>query len=441
MTAFSAHSPRVVARVANPSAGSEAPPALWSQDNAKCRGRGRLRVLVMAHANRTGGSQAVAVNLLGTLADTDEFLDVIGVLPVGCGYEQIAQRLSPGTIWFDQKGSLCRRFFFDTVVLPRRLRSIRPDVVLALGSIGMRDPGVPQVILLQDPHFVYPRQHYGPMPLLEHVRYFIQRPQVRHCLQHAGIVYCQTPTMLERAGHVFRTQGSRRLLPKSVSPDVTRGLAQVVPPPELAPFADCFRLICLTRYYPHKNLDAIVEMFRRFRKELQGVVVFLTISPSQGPGSKRLLAAIQRHGLSEQIVNLGPMEQNRIPAYFQNCHAMLFPTIMESFSAAYLEAMMLGLPILTSDLDFAREVCGPAALYFDPWSLESILNAVIRVREDVALRQRLTESGRARLADAYGRSWRDIAAMVAADLREVAAGRERNSPDGATNARLSGLCP
>jgi glycosyltransferase involved in cell wall biosynthesis len=396
-----------------------------------------LRLLVLAHANRSGGAWSVALDLLNALAARNEEIEVIGVLPVGCGYEQIAERLSPSTIWFDQRGSICRRFLFDVIVLPRRLRSIRPDAVLALGNIGMRNPGVPQLILLQDSHFVYPHRYYGNMPILEHARYLVQRLQVARCLRTASTVYCQTPTMLERARQVFRIQGQMKLLPKSVALRVSRGLANAVVPAELAPFADCFRLICLTRYYPHKNIEAIVHVFRRFREELRRVVVFLTISPTQGPGAKRLLASIERHHLSEQIINLGPMEQDRIPAYFQNCHAMLFPTIMESFSAAYLEAMMLGLPILTSDLDFAREVCGSAALYFDPWNPKSILSAVIRARQDVALRQRLIEFGRARQAEAYSRPWSDIAAAVADDLRKIAAGQ--GNPGETPNVHSSSL--
>jgi len=379
-----------------------------------------LRLLVLAHANRSAGARWVAINLLRVLTTRFDGLEVFPVVPVGYDYETVSQTLPSSTLWFHQKGSFLRRLFFDRVTLPRYVRSLRPDVILALGSIGVRNPGVPQAILVQDSHFVYAPRHYGPMTVVQQMRYVVQRRQVRHCLQRAEIVYCQTPTMLGRVRGTFQIRASGKLLPKSISTDAVEGLDETTPPPEFAPFAHSFRMICLTRYNPHKNLEGIVEMFQRFPHELKDTVVFLTISPEQHPGARRLLRTIERFGLSQQIVNVGPIEQKRIPAYFKNCHALLFPTLMESFSATYLEAMAFDLPVLTSDLDFAREICGSAALYFDPWSGESIVEAIARIRGNAELRQSLLEAGRARLRDTHSRSWEDIAGAVVADLKAVA---------------------
>lgn len=388
--------------------------------------RRRLRLMVLAHANRSAGSRSVAINLLRVLATKRDDLELTAVVPVGYDYETISDVLSTQAIWFDQKGSYARRFFFDHVVLPRHVRSVDPDVILALGSIGLQNSDVPQAILVQDPHFVYTSCHYGPMTLAQRLRYVVQRQQIKHCLKRAAIVYCQTPTMLKRVSETFQIEGPRKLLTKSISADVLEGREAMALPSEFAACANSFRLICLTRYNPHKNLEGIVEVFRQFAHELADVVVFLTISPEQHPGARRLLRYIDQCGLSRQIVNIGPIEQKRIAAYFANCHALLFPTLMESFSAVYLEAMAFDLPILTSDLDFAHEACGRAALYCDPWSADSIMKAVVSVRDDTHLRQGLIEAGQARLKDVYTRTWEDIAFAVVSDLRAVASRQVNN---------------
>jgi glycosyltransferase involved in cell wall biosynthesis len=102
---------------------------------------------------------------------------------------------------------------------------------------------------------------------------------------------------------------------------------------------------------------------------------------------------------------------------------MLFPTLLESLSATYLEAMQLDLPILTSNLDFAHEICGPAALYFDPWSVQSILETIVRIRKDTDLRSRLVRAGHERLKTAYNKSWDDIARHIASDLHKLMFGK------------------
>jgi glycosyltransferase involved in cell wall biosynthesis len=225
--------------------------------------------------------------------------------------------------------------------------------------------------------------------------------------------------MLRRVQETYGRTHGVKLLPNCL-PDI---LHEVSPQPALPerfrPYVNRFRLICLTRYYAHKNLEIIVETFKRHKDCLRDVVVFLTIPCEQERESRWLLRAIDRFGLNDQIVNLGAIEQADVPNYFRNCHALLLPTLLESFSTTYLEAMHCGLPIMTSDLDFARDVCGEAALYFDPWSPSSVAEAIMRLRADSKLRSELAEAGRRQLADIHNQSWDDIAEVVISDLRSI----------------------
>ena len=95
------------------------------------------------------------------------------------------------------------------------------------------------------------------------------------------------------------------------------------------------------------------------------------------------------------------------------------PSRMESFSGTYLESMHFGLPILTSDLDFAREICGGAADIFDPWDALSIKDAILRVKGDPNLREDLVAKGRKRLSESFKRTWEDIAADIKYHLESL----------------------
>ncbi len=98
----------------------------------------------------------------------------------------------------------------------------------------------------------------------------------------------------------------------------------------------------------------------------------------------------------------------------------IFPTLLESFSRTYLEALYFGLPILTSDRDFARQLCQNAAIYFDPLNAESVAGAMARVMEDADLRQRLVENGQRILAKTP--TWDEIAARFVEVLERTAGG-------------------
>jgi glycosyltransferase involved in cell wall biosynthesis len=357
--------------------------------------------------------------MVRALAEATDTLDVIPVLPVGCGYENIveANRLSP--VWFDQRDSHARRLLFDAVALPRWVRTLTPDAILGLGNVGVAKAPVPQIVLVHDSHLVYPKRHYGNETRARMVRHALQQRSFARCAADVSLVYCQTRTMLQRIRQVYDRVTAIKVLPNCL-PSITDNSRKVAPVPgPMVRHRDRFRLICLTRYYAHKNLECIVEAFRVHRQELQGTVVYLTISAEQGIQARRLLRTIERLGLTEQIVNLGPVAQEEIPLYFRNCHAMLFPTILESFSTTYLEAMFCRLPILTSHLDFAREVCGNAALYFDPWSSRSMADAIARARRQPKLLDELADAGRRQFTAVHHHTWDDIAGFIVSDLRQL----------------------
>jgi hypothetical protein len=46
-----------------------------------------------------------------------------------------------------------------------------------------------------------------------------------------------------------------------------------------------------------------------------------------------------------------------VPKWYKATQALLLPTLLESFSGTYIEAMHFERPIFTSNLDFAKEVC------------------------------------------------------------------------------------
>jgi glycosyltransferase involved in cell wall biosynthesis len=94
---------------------------------------------------------------------------------------------------------------------------------------------------------------------------------------------------------------------------------------------------------------------------------------------------------------------------------------METLGLPFLEAMVTGLPILAPDLDFARYVCGDAALFYDPWGIESMFNTIMLIRGDGSLRKQLIEKGKAELKDKlkFAGSWEEVAADVLQHLKQL----------------------
>jgi len=379
-----------------------------------------LRIAVIAHGLRAGGGLSAGRSLVASILSVAPQNTYLLIVPDLGEYRSIS--IDPArheTIFYRRRGGHVGRHWFDLFQLPSIVRRFQPDAVLALGNRGMQRPPCVQAILCRDAHLFYPFRHFGKELLRVKAMVAYHRWLLKRELRHTQLLLCQTEVARKRLVQTFDYQGETTVCGNAVSPETLQVVACDLPRP-LAGVRDKTRLFCLARYYPQKNIETVVEMFERFGGELDDVVVVITIAPDQHPCAGKLLTRIRRAGLDRRIINVGPLSQEEIAAYYRHCHALLLPTLLESFTRTYLEAMHFGVPILTSDLDFAHEVCGDAAAYFDPWKPEAIKSTITRLRNEPQWAQDLVSKGRSRLQSHF-HSWDRIAATILNGLSAVVA--------------------
>lgn len=73
---------------------------------------------------------------------------------------------------------------------------------------------------------------------------------------------------------------------------------------------------------------------------------------------------------------------------------LFFGSTMEGFGLPILEANCIGRPVITSNTTSMPEVAGEAALLIDPYSIDEIRDAIIRITNDSKLRNSLVENGK-----------------------------------------------
>ena len=156
-------------------------------------------------------------------------------------------------------------------------------------------------------------------------------------------------------------------------------------PLDIPSLRNVFRLVTIAANYSHKNLGIIAEVIPVLRRRGFACQFLVTIAEEE-------YAALFGE-LGDWVVNLGPVEARLCPAVYERCDALFLPTLLECFTASYPEAMKMGKPILTSDLGFARCLCGDAARYFDPLNPEDIAARIIEVASDPGLREKLVQAG------------------------------------------------
>jgi glycosyltransferase involved in cell wall biosynthesis/SAM-dependent methyltransferase len=380
-----------------------------------------LKFVIEAAGLTVAGGKELALDLMSRLAAHREHQFVL-VVPDVDDYRAISGG-NIRSIVCKQGSGLLRRARLLNHEVPKICREERADALLCLGNFAPRKRVCPTAVLLQNAWIVYDDPVANSRRTLrEHLITAYGRHAYRH-LRRDVIIITQTAVMKRHLCARYSIPPSQVvMIPNALSLDklgTGDGHSSVIGSSDSRPF----RFLCLAHCYAHKNIDILLDAAERLPKYTsRAAKCIITVAPGQHPGARRLLKRLRERRLEGKIENIGPVPSRTLPSVYQSADALIFPTLLESFSRTYLEALHFGLPILTSDRDFAHNLCQDAAVYFDPLDAESVARSMALVMEDADQRRRLVENGRRVLAQSP--TWDEIAARFVEGLERTAGGEE-----------------
>lgn len=367
-----------------------------------------MRILIDALSARGGGALRALLQFVRHLDETDvrHTLDLL-VSPRAAGLLADASRVrlhQPprtrlGPAW---------RLYQTEVWLPRLIRRLRPAVVYTTGLLALPTDR-PQLMRFAWPYALYPEALRWPCQRRDQLNRWARYLAFRRRLRHADLIVGQTETVAQRLRahypHVPRVE--------VVGNAVTPGPRAAPQPPNAR-----WRLACVSVYYSHKNLEILLDVAELARVRGIALEFLLTLDRSEHPAAARLLEEIEGRGLQAYFTNFGRLSPDAVQQLYAECDAVILPTRLECFSAVYCDAMHHRRTLLTSDRDFAHDVCGEAAWTFDPLDAASILDTIEAARADPDESERRLDVGVARVAALP--SWPEVCARYLTLLEELA---------------------
>jgi glycosyltransferase involved in cell wall biosynthesis len=155
----------------------------------------------------------------------------------------------------------------------------------------------------------------------------------------------------------------------------------------------------------HKNLAALAagaEVLGR-----HGLT--LAVAGAADPAVFRAGGAVP----SEAARVLGRVSDAELRALYENALCLVFPSRYEGFGLPPLEAMTCGCAVVAAHAGAVPEVCGSAALYFDPAQPSTLAEAIDRLVTEDGLRDGLRAAGSERAATfTWERAAREMLALL-----------------------------
>lgn len=133
--------------------------------------------------------------------------------------------------------------------------------------------------------------------------------------------------------------------------------------------------------YPHKNLELLLETFDLILKE--NPHVRLELIGKQDYFYKKIEKMIKEMKLQTFVRIHNNVSDLALSGWYRNAVALVAPSLMEGFDLPALEAMGNSCLVLASDIPAHREICGNAALYFNPEDVLSMKAAMTRCFNDL----------------------------------------------------------
>ena len=270
----------------------------------------------------------------------------------------------------------------------------KPDVVFTTSGPSYWRPRAPHLMGFNLPHHLYPDSPYFTrvLGLRQRLRWRAKSMHIHHYTRgFADAWVAQTDDVNARLRRWIPSD-SVYTVANTISGAYAFALQEDVPEsPASTGDRKEFRLLVLSSYYPHKNLEILNDVIAQLREREIHDIRFTMTLPERD--FERTIAQDNR----AWVQNLGPQQPEECPRLYLESDAVFLPTLLECFSANYVEAMAMRRPIVTTNLGFARTVCGHAALYFEPLDSVDALEKILELRRDGSLKQRLVEAGRREL--------------------------------------------
>jgi glycosyltransferase involved in cell wall biosynthesis len=124
--------------------------------------------------------------------------------------------------------------------------------------------------------------------------------------------------------------------------------------------------------HPKKNVHTLAPVMRGFPEHR-----LVLAGPDGNPYAAEVRQAATAAGVADRVLMPGAVDESTKRWLYENCRALLFPSLSEGFGLPVVEAMSVGKPAFLSGLTSLPEIGGDVARYFDSFDPEAMI-AIIR---------------------------------------------------------------
>jgi glycosyltransferase involved in cell wall biosynthesis len=315
-----------------------------------------------------------------------------------------------------------RRLLWDNISLPRHIRRLDGDLLYFPLQITNLVDITPKVVAVRNAAPFYPERQPD-RPLTETLRLSVLRRATKRSIRQARRVVFFTQTTLERVAAEFPAVREKGVvIPHGVP---SRFSSKEADPSTLRTYnlPKSF-LLSVSNVARYKNQCELLEGYAAANKRIEMPPLCLAGKTVDEDYAREVAIRIDELGISHKVRRLGFVAHDDLPDLHAASTGFVFSSACENAPITLIEALACGTPIACSNATSMPEICGDAAIYFDPDSPADIADTLVQFVTDDETRDRL---GKAALERADRYSWERAARETHELFTTVLAGDGTNS--------------
>lgn len=302
------------------------------------------------------------------------------------------------------------RLWYNWMV-PRKLRQIGADVFVSPDMMISLRAKCKQIVVLHDLNF----EHY-PQDLPAHIARYLRSQTPLFAAKADAIItvseYSKSDIVKQYAvapGNVHvvhnAAQQAYRVLSEGQRAEVRESLTQGEP-----------YFVFISSIHPRKNLQRLLLAYDQFRLHTGSKVKLVAVGRRFWK-NEVLDTTLREMKFGNDVIFTGHLEQAELSNVLGGALALVYVSYFEGFGVPIVEAFQCGVPVITSNVTSMPEVAGDAAILVDPFRVEDIAEAMVKLHGDEALRNELIAKGNIRASvynwdDSAEKFWRVIEQTV-----------------------------
>lgn len=345
-----------------------------------------MKVLINAISAKMGGAKIILNAFLNNIdpQDKNEYYFMINKSSVN---EKLIKKHQRNIHFYETDyGEMkkIKRYFWYQYSLPKFIKKNNFNYMINLTNYGPRKPCCKEILLCHNSRHVS-KEIRDNINFLDRLKLILENLVLKISLKGSEKIVVQTNYMKKGLVQKFKCDEKKiHIIPIGTN-DIDKKLFDENLERKLIEFIKAEQNVIanISLYTKHKNLERMLEAIKIIKQKYNyKIKLIMTINKEEEKAAETLLKLIDEYDISDYVLSVGNIKHDYIYQVLEKAKAFVFPSYGESFGIPFVEAMNFKLPIVAADLEFAHDVCGNAALYFDYRNSEDLAKRIIEILQE-----------------------------------------------------------